>query len=254
MDSDRKLAFWNERAGLGTTAGSNDFVIKEIETRALLERIPEQSHIADLGCGNGETLIRLAQERGCTGVGVDFATDMVELARTNAAKAGLGDRLRFLPGRLPDLPDDLGQCDCILTQRCLINLDGAEQQHAAFIRIMDHVTPGGFYFMVESFLQGLAATNGLRQLFALPPIEVPWHNRFLDETIIEGWADARARLGDRIPITSTYHFLSRVVYAAVATQRGEEMRYDSDINMLALKLPIIGDFGPVRLWIWQRQG
>jgi hypothetical protein len=42
------------------------------------------------------------------------------------------------------------------------------------------------------------------------------------------------------------------VYAKLATDRGEQMRYDSDINMLSLKLPPIGDFGPVRLWVWQR--
>jgi hypothetical protein len=47
--------------------------------------------------------------------------------------------------------------------------------------------------------------------------------------------------------------LSRVVYAKLAEKSGEELRYDSDINMLAAQLPQeIGEFGPVKACIWRK--
>ena len=64
---------------------------------------------------------------------------------------------------------------------------------------------------------------------------------------------ATARSGyEVIPFTSTYYLLSRVVYARLAKDRNEELRYDSEINQLALKLPSFGDLGAVRLWVWRR--
>jgi len=66
------------------------------------------------------------------------------------------------------------------------------------------------------------------------------------------WATDDFILEEVVPFSSTYHFLSRVVYASLARDKGEELKYDSDINILACKLPIVGNFGPVRLWQWRR--
>ena len=75
---------------------------------------------------------------------------------------------------------------------------------------------------------------------------------FIDETAVPKWANDQFSLEEVIPFSSTYHFLSRVVYAGLARDKGEKLRYDSDINMLACKLPIVGNFGPARLWLWRR--
>ena len=248
----RRLAFWDSRARLGQTAGTNDFLLTRIERQAILERVPPDARVLDVGCGNGETLISLARERGCTGVGVDYASEMIDLAKAGATATGCVDRVAYHVGMVPGLPRDLGTFEVALTQRCLINLDSQAEQHDAFVEIVSFVKPGGCYLMVESFIQGLDRTNKLREMLGLERIEVPWHNLFLDEAAVEAWATAGIRLEEAIPISSTYHFLSRVVYAKLAQDRGEELRYDSDINLLACKLPIIGDFGPVRLYIWRR--
>lgn len=51
------------------------------------------SHVADLGCGSGDRLIRALRSRpDATGVGVDIAPAAVELARERIAEAGLADR------------------------------------------------------------------------------------------------------------------------------------------------------------------
>jgi SAM-dependent methyltransferase len=49
----------------------------------------------DLGCGKGAALIRLAQEFGWHGEGVDLFSEFVEEARRRAMEGGVADRVRF---------------------------------------------------------------------------------------------------------------------------------------------------------------
>jgi hypothetical protein len=107
--------------------------------------------------------------------------------------------------------------------------------------------------MIESSIQGLERTNALRELLQLERMDPPWHNVFLDEESVRAWGTDEFTLEEVIPFSSTYHLFSRVVYARLAADKGEELRYDSEINMLACRLPIIGDFGPARLWHWRRK-
>src|SRR5215831_2629714 len=248
--TETKLDFWNNRAGLKEIAGTNDFPLKGLELNMVLAKVPARATVLDVGCGNGETLMRLAREKDCTGVGVDFSEKMVELALATSKREGLAAQVSFQVGALPILPQSLGQFDYAITERCLINLDSEEAQRRAFLNIMSHVNPNGLYLMIESAIQGLERTNELRQLLELERMEPPWHNVFLDESSVEKWGTDRFVLEEVVPFTSTYHFLSRVIYARLAADKNEELKYDSDINMLACRLPPIGNFGPVRLWSW----
>ncbi len=250
MDTINK--FWNERSKLGEKAGSNDFLLKRLELDLILDTVKEYSRILEIGCGNGETLIKLAIEKNCTGLGLDFAEGMVSLAKSSSIQQGCASKVSFDHGKVPGLPDGIGEFDYVLTERCLINLDSYEKQHKAFLEIMSHLKPGAFYLMIESFIQGLDRTNELRIKFNLGPITPPWHNVFMDENIVASWANVDYKLVLISPFSSTYYLLSRVVYAALAQDKGEELRYDSDINLLSCKLPPIGNFGPVRLYLWQR--
>ena len=248
----KKREFWDERAAKASHPGTDDFILKRLEVDLILRVIGPGSSVLDVGCGDGETLVALAEQRGCTGVGVDFAEQMVAAANARAGASTAAGRLRFQRGELPSLPADLGRFDYVLTERCLINVT-ADQQRAAFDALIEHVRPGGQYLMIESFRQGLDRSNALRAALGLDPIAPPWHNAFLDEDAVATWG-GRAVLKQRLPFTSTYHFLSRVIYARLATDRGEQMRYDSDINLLSLRLPPFGDCGPVQLWTWERPG
>lgn len=251
--AETKLEFWNHRAGLKEIAGTNDFPLKGLELNLILARIPERASVLDVGCGNGETLMRLVREKHCTGVGLDFSEQMIGLARATSESEGLNQAVRFEVATLPELPAGLGEFDYALTERCLINLDSDATQRRAFLKIMSQVKPGGCYLMIESSVQGLERTNELRRLLDLEIMDPPWHNVFLNESSVENWGTDEFVLEEVIPFTSTYHFLSRVVYARLAADKNEELRYDSDINMLACRLPVIGNFGPVRLWNWRRK-
>jgi ubiquinone/menaquinone biosynthesis C-methylase UbiE len=253
MINEKKQEFWNARSGLGETAGSNDFILKRLETKLLLDRVPSGSNVLDIGCGNGDALIQLATRNDCTGIGIDFAPEMVSAARATCQELQLESRLRFEEGHVPGLRSGLGQFDFVMTERCLINLDEVESQHQAFREIMSHLKPGGTFLMIEDSHDGLAKLNAVRADLDLEPIDAPWHNVFLHEAEVADWAEDNFILEAFVPFTSTYYFLSRVVYARLARDKGEELKYDSDINQLALELPSMGDLGAVRLWVWRRR-
>ena len=109
---------------------------------ATLAEVPDTAALASLGCGNptavaelreGETVLDLgsgggidvilsARRVGPTGkaYGLDMTDEMLELARKNAAEAGIGN-VEFLKGLIEEVPLPDGTVDVIISN-CVINL------------------------------------------------------------------------------------------------------------------------------------
>lgn len=58
--------------------------------------IDEHDLVYDLGSGDGRIVIAAARECGARGVGVEINPRLVDLARENAAAAGVHDKVRFV--------------------------------------------------------------------------------------------------------------------------------------------------------------
>jgi SAM-dependent methyltransferase len=69
------------------------FALRAGLLRDLASELPAR-RILDIGCGTGQYLLALAHLLDA-GFGIDISPAMIGQARLNAAKAGLGDRLRF---------------------------------------------------------------------------------------------------------------------------------------------------------------
>ena len=84
---DRFTAMWHENLLLQHWLPSCPDAVRKLETGA---------HLADVGCGQGRAVIRLAQAfPQAEFVGYDILPRNIERARTNARRAGVGDRVRF---------------------------------------------------------------------------------------------------------------------------------------------------------------
>lgn len=77
-----------DRLTRGTVVKRLDF-IREIAGEM------KPARVLDAGCGSGRFSVTLARE-GATVVGLDFAPEMLALARKKAAEAGVADRCEFL--------------------------------------------------------------------------------------------------------------------------------------------------------------
>jgi len=125
------------------------------------EAAPDKAFLASLGCGNpnavaelreGETVLDLgsgggldvilsARRVGETGVayGVDMTDEMLDLARANAAEAGVSNA-RFLKGEIEAVPLPDASVDVVISN-CVINL--STDKPAVFREMARVLRPGG---------------------------------------------------------------------------------------------------------------
>jgi len=84
----------------------------------------EGETVLDLGSGAGADVLISARRVGATGraIGLDMTDEMLELARANAAEAGV-ENVEFVKGYIEDIPLADGSVDVIVSN-CVLNLSG----------------------------------------------------------------------------------------------------------------------------------
>ena len=97
--------------------------------------------VLDLGSGAGADVLISARRVGPAGkaIGLDMTDEMLDLARTNAAEAGVAN-VEFLKGYLEDMPLPDGSVDVVISN-CVINLSGDKPQ--VFREAARVLRPGG---------------------------------------------------------------------------------------------------------------
>ncbi len=251
--------YWNDRAASNrdsAAATTNDIHLRELEGRTLIREIaqlalPPGARILDLGCGDGRTTMRVAERLpSAQFVGIDYAAVMIDNATASLSnRQGLAQRVRFAVGDVTDSVSMISKerFDAAFSCRCLINLEDEAMQRKALANIAAALVPGGRFFAIENFMEGHDGMNRARAAVSLPAIPVRWHNRFFTENALHE-ATRGVFTIDRIDdFASAYYFATRVIYSKMCLMRSEEPDYDHDIHRLAVDLPPIGCFSPVRL-------
>jgi arsenite methyltransferase len=97
--------------------------------------------VLDLGSGGGIDVLLSARRVGPSGFayGVDMTDDMLELARRNAAEAGVAN-VEFLQGQIEDLPLPDASVDVVISN-CVINL--SVDKPAVLAEMFRVLVPGG---------------------------------------------------------------------------------------------------------------
>ena len=97
--------------------------------------------VVDLGSGGGLDVLLAARKVGPTGkaIGIDMTQEMIDLARRNAAKAGLTN-VEYHLATIDKLPLPDASVDCVISN-CVINL--APDKPAVFREIARVLKPGG---------------------------------------------------------------------------------------------------------------
>lgn len=249
--------FWNEQAKKNTgssLATSPDTIAFEMELDQMKQRIPAGSKVLDVGCGNGVKGIELAKEIDFDYYGMDYSEEMISQAkRMSSGNAGrLKGRVLFFDGDILDRKSiQYGPFDLVMSDRCLINLKSLENQVLAFRQIHSVLKNKGIFLMFENSLQSLENLNGVRRSFSLPEIKVRWHNFYIDENRLFPEVGELFSLTGTVSFASTYYLISRTLNA-VLTPPGREIDYMSEINRLSARLPALGDFSPLKLFVLEK--
>lgn len=250
--NDAVKEFWNDQAaqyGASDLATAPDHYYRMLEIERIKAQIPAKTTtLLDIGCGNGYSTAEFAKLiPHATVLGLDYSPEMIRRAHPM-----ITDKLHFAVGdiREPYQPLAYGKFQVIVSERCLINLAHWQEQQAALLRMRKALQPDGIIILVENTLSGLSNLNNLRAMFDLLPIQVRWHNCYLPDEIDDFLLD-NFYVRHAENIGNLFYIISRVVYAAICAKQGVEPDYRDIHNLIASKLPSLGDYNysPNRLWV-----
>ena len=144
-----------------------------------VELVPEGARVADVGTGSGAIALALASERpDLRVVATDLSADALAVARANAARLALGERVGFVHG---DLLAGVGEVDAVLSNPPYV----AEGERASLApEITRHEPPGALF----------AGADGLDVIRRLVPAAAAAGARLLAIELGEGQAPAVAEL------------------------------------------------------------
>lgn len=117
---------------------------------AVLQRLEftAGAHALDIGCGQGELLIRLAELRGATGLGVDASEIAIHAARDRAAERAPRGAVEFVAAPAETVAIDaeaFAVAACVGSSHALGGLD------ATLALLTGAVAPGGWVLVGEGF-------------------------------------------------------------------------------------------------------
>jgi SAM-dependent methyltransferase len=251
--------YWDARAKMttGPSKTTNDVFLRQIEVSIIAAELSKVQPAADpmvldVGCGDGRTVFALAERfPSLTFRGVDFSSEMIASARNTlySQSFGLDQRITFSLGDVRDLHAVIGEKKfwAIISNRCLINLATSDEQYLALQQIAAHLAPEGVFLGTENFVGGQNALNQLRRSMRLPEIPIRWHNLFFEENEFISRTQDIFREVKLINFSSTYYYVTRVVYSALCHLQGQEPDYEHPIYEVAIRLPPFGDFSPIKL-------
>jgi SAM-dependent methyltransferase len=263
MTRDEIQRYWNARAeerGTSRAATTDDVYLRELETTtivdALIRRDADHGDLLDVGCGDGYSSLRIAAALPYLRIrGIDYSEAMIRLALANLEDApGARERVSFSVGDVTAL--DRSESDSTysvaLSDRCLINLESYDSQRTAVAQIAHRLRPGGWYVAIENFLEGQQELTEARRAVGLPEIPIRWHNLFFDEASFRRACEPFFSDIEIVDFSSSYYFATRVIYSGMCAMRGEEPDYRHEIHRLAIRLPWVGRFSPIRMAVMRR--
>lgn len=138
-----------------------------LEQQSLIEEIAQRfalsnSHVVDLGCSTGTTLIRLARrlDSSIKLVGYDNSEPMLDRARSNAADLGLSDRIEFSYGDFNQNFDDLVIANASVVTICwTLQFVRPLSRDRLIRKIYDGMADGGVLIVTDKVLTNDSSMN-----------------------------------------------------------------------------------------------
>jgi ubiquinone/menaquinone biosynthesis C-methylase UbiE len=213
------------------TPTSRDPYLALLERENIIYHLKEFYVALEIGCGDGSHTINYAKNVKRLS-GIDIAESLIGLAKSRANSESIRN-VDFLVGSVLDIDRiyPLQRFNCIISQRCFINLPDWPYQQDAILQSYRLLNKEGLLLLTEGFQEELENLNTLRHKFGLPQIEVVKYNKNLIRKDFEAFVN---RYFDIIEVRDygLYLFLSRIYHPLAVFP--DEPKHDSRLNEVAM--------------------
>jgi SAM-dependent methyltransferase len=240
-------------------ATSRDYNARELEIQSLIENA-KSGVILDLGCGNGFTLLRIAEKLDGDYTGVDFSDHLINGARSLAEAANLRNKPKFVCADAIEHLRNLatGSVDCVISERFIQNLPNVEWQRSVIADIFRVLKPGGRALICEGSATGFERLNDLREAVGLSRIPATSAENIsairLDDAEFEAYCQSVGFTLAKKCGYSLFFIIARVLHPLLVAPNAP--RFDAEINNLAKTIqshaPFESGYGGNELWVYEK--
>ncbi len=243
MNKKKILNYWNLRAGKKILKCTNDINLETNEIGIFLSIIKNKKNVLDIGCGEGELLRNLKKKNKCNCYGIDFSQNLIKIAKRKSRN------INYYCIDMNKIKDEFKskiKFDYIITKRSIQNLTSWNDQKKFINQLKFFSGPKTKILLMESSNNGLRKINEMRNKLKLKKIIKPWHNLYLEDSMIKKTNFNGVKLVNIKELFSTYYFTSRVLNAAI----NPKPLYNDLLNLTGWKLPqnTIEGFSQLRLY------
>lgn len=256
--------YWDRRATqyqLNPKSTTEDFWLRVLEIKHIknvLRGIKKRKDILDIGCGDGFSTINIAKDfPNSNFIGGDYSINMINNAREllkKTFKKTSKKNAQFQIMDIMDLRNYENKFDVVISDRCLINLPNYKSQTEAVVEIAKSLQKEGSYIMIENFIDTHKNLNRIRKNYGLSEIPVRWHNTFLANDFVKNDLKKYFRIISENNISSTYYFLTRVVYSLICKLENREPDYNNNIYRIATEIKeTFETIGPIKMFLLKKK-
>ncbi len=251
--------YWTDQAvrlGPAAAASWSDLRAMELEISEIGRHLEEDDKVLDVGCANGFSTVKLAEQKRLNIRGVDYVPEMVAAAKARVVgRMPSGSSIEFAVGDATSLDEPASSYDKVVVTRVVINLSTWARQVQALKEFARVLKVGGTLLLSEATVQGWRRLNLLRQEWGLDTIPMPSFNTYLDEDAVAEAAAPELELIELVNFSSSYFVATRVIKPLLIKALGldrDPADPDAEWNRWAARLPAFGDYGTQKLFILRR--
>lgn len=230
--------YWEQKS----VVSMSDPRVSRLESEIISRFVKSTDSVLNVGCGDGSGCF-LYRDKCKSYTGLEKSKEMMSRFKSQSTHSILqGDILEV---------EYLGKFSCIISQRCIINLETLTNQTIALKKMINFLEEKGTLIICEAFEEGLNNLNEARTLLGVKPIIPHWHSLYLSDDFFENQPIKLIAEHD----LSGYFLLTRVLHAALV----EVPLTDSKINELAEKLQLenklfqnIKDFSFIKIKVFEK--
>jgi len=215
------------------TPTSRDPYLGKLERENILACLNEKYTCLEIGCGGALHTVHYAK-RVKRLLAIDVADSLINVANKRLQQEGI-DNVELYVGSVLDIDERFKgkQFDCVISQRCLINLPDWESQRNAISQVYNLLADEGIFLLTEGLQDNLDNLNSMRTRFSLPEIKVVDYNRNFVSGDLEIFVQQYFEVIEKRHY-GPYLFFSRVYHPLVVFP--DDPQHDAKMNEVAMNI------------------